>query len=272
MPETAATQPVFYIPHGAGPCFFMDWDPPGTWDRMAGWLRGLPSQLPARPTAILLVTAHWLAAQPSFSSAPRPGMLYDYYGFPPHTYEITYPAPGAPELARQAAGLLRDAGFAPVLDAERGFDHGTCVPLKVAFPEADLPVLQMSLLQSLDAADHLRVGRALAPLRGQGVLIVGSGMSWHNQRAYRDPRSTEPAQRFDDWLVRTLALPQPERDAQLADWAQASGEVGRLAHPVDREEHLLPLHVASGAARASTGCKVFGDEVLSVEISAFRFD
>lgn len=250
----------------------MDWDPPGTWDRMAAWLRSIPGSLPARPAAILLITAHWLAEQPSMSSSARPGLLFDYNGFPPHTYELTYPAPGAPALAQQARDLLEQAGFSPMLDPERGYDHGTFIPLKVAFPKADVPVLQMSLLQSLDPAEHLRMGQALAPLRRQGVLIVGSGMSWHNQRAYRDARSTAPAQAFYAWLVDALARPAAERNALLADWAHASGDVGRLAHPPGREEHLLPLHVAAGAAGASAGRKVFGDNVMSVEISAFRFD
>lgn len=271
MPATATPMPTLYLPHGAGPCFFMDWDPPGTWDRMARWLRSIPSSLPARPAAILLVTAHWLAEQPSMSSAAQPGMLFDYYGFPPHTYELSYPAPGAPALAQQVHGLLQQAGFAPVLDAERGYDHGTFIPLKLAFPQADIPVLQMSLLQNLDAAEHLRLGQALAPLREQGVFIVGSGMSWHNQRAYRDPRSTAPAREFDDWLVDILARPAAERNALLADWARASGPVGRFAHPPGREEHLLPLHVAAGAAGDSMGRKVFGDEVMAVEISGFLF-
>ena len=272
MPATATRMPALYIPHGAGPCFFMDWDPPGTWDRMADWLRGIPASLPARPTAIVVVTAHWRAARPSLSSAAQPDLLFDYGGFPQHTYALSYPAPGAPALAQQVHELLARAGFEPMLDGARGYDHGTFVPLKVAFPKADIPVLQMSLLQSLDAAAHLRMGRALAPLREQGVLILGSGMSWHNQRAYGDADSTRTARRFDDWLVATLARPAPERDALLADWDNASGSTGRFAHPPGREEHLLPLHVVAGAAPSSVGRKVFGDEVMNVQISAFRFD
>ena len=149
---TPTRMPTLYIPHGAGPCFFMDWNPPDTWARTAAFLRGIPDSLPAAPTAILLVTAHWLAPQPSLGSAAQPGLLFDYHGFPPHTYELSYPAPGAPALARRAAALLTDAGFAPRLDDARGYDHGSFIPLKLAFPAADVPVLQMSLLRSLDAA------------------------------------------------------------------------------------------------------------------------
>ncbi|GAB2728180.1 class III extradiol ring-cleavage dioxygenase [Melaminivora jejuensis] len=265
-------QPVLFIPHGAGPCFFMDWSPPDAWDRTAAWLRGIPASLPARPAAIVLVTAHWLEAQPTLGSAAQPALLFDYHGFPPHTYELTYPAPGAPQLARQASALLAQAGFAPQLDERRGLDHGSFIPLKVAFPEADIPVLQMSLLSSLDAAEHLRLGQALQPLRDAGALIIGSGMSYHNMRGYGDPRSTPASSAFDHWLAETVALPEAQRHARLADWAAASAPAGRLAHPAGREEHLLPLLVAAGAAGASPGARVFTDRVLQVDISAFRFD
>ena len=263
--------PALYIPHGAGPCFFMDWNPPGTWDKMAAFLRSIPARLPAAPQAIVLVTAHWQAAQPSMSSAAQPGMLFDYYGFPPHTYELTYPAPGAPALAERVSGLLAGAGFAPVQDAERGYDHGTFIPLKVAFPDAQVPVLQLSLLSSLDAADHVRLGQALAPLRDEGVLIIGSGMSYHNMRGYGDPRSTQIAAEFDHWLTETLALPAPERAQRLANWATASGPAGRLSHPPRAEEHLLPLHVVAGAAGDGVGRQVFTDRVMAVDISAYEF-
>lgn len=268
----ASRMPTFFVPHGAGPCFFMEWHPADTWDRMADFLRSIPGSLPEKPQAIVLVTAHWQEQQPSMSSAAQPGMIYDYQGFPAHTYELKYPAPGAPELAGQVSVLLKQAGFAPVQNPERGYDHGTFIPLKVAFPDADIPVLQLSLLESLNAADHIRLGQTLEPLRDEGVLIIGSGMSYHNMRGYGSRRSTPIAAAFDAWLTETVALPQAERNARLADWALASGPAGRESHPNYREEHLLPLHVAAGAAGAGAGRKVFTDEVLSVAISAFRFD
>jgi len=273
MPTAAHPRmPTLFIPHGAGPCFFMDWNPPHAWNRTAAFLRAIPDSLPAPPTAIVLVTAHWLAPQPSLGSAAQPGLLFDYHGFPPHTYALSYPAPGAPALAERAADLLAAAGFAPRLDGERGYDHGCFIPLKVAFPAADVPVLQLSLLASLDAAEHLRLGRALAPLRDEGVLIIGSGMSYHHMRGYGDPRSTPVAAEFDRWLDETVALPPAERQARLADWARASGPAGRLCHPPRAEEHLLPLHVAAGAAGDGAGRCVFTDRVMAVDISAFRFD
>ena len=268
----SARMPAFYIPHGAGPCFFMDWNPPDAWDRTAAFLRGIPASLPARPTAIVLVTAHWLAPQVTLTGSAQPGMLFDYYGFPPHTYELRYPAPGAPTLAERARALLAGAGIAATVDTERGYDHGTFIPLLVAFPDADVPVLQVSLLGSLNAQAHLDYGRALAPLRGEGALIIGSGMSYHNMRGYGDPRSTPISDEFDRWLTDTLARPAAERNARLAAWDTAAGPAGRLCHPPRAEEHLLPLHVVAGAAGDGVGRKVFSDQVLRTTISAFRFD
>jgi aromatic ring-opening dioxygenase catalytic subunit (LigB family) len=273
-PATAvgARQPTLFVPHGAGPCFFMDWNPLHAWDATAAFLRGIPASLPAPPRAILLVSGHWLAPQPTLTAAAQPGLIYDYGGFPPHTYQLRYDAPGAPALAARVQQLLAAAGQPATLDAQRGWDHGVFIPLKVAFPDAGVPVVQLSLLRSLDAAAHVAMGRALAPLRDEGVLIVGSGMSYHNMRGYGDPRSTPVSAAFDRWLADTVALPQPERDARLADWASASGPAGRLSHPPRAEEHLLPLHVVAGAAGDGVGRRVFTDEVMAAVLSAFRFD
>lgn len=272
MTAAAPRMPAFYIPHGAGPCFFMDWNPPDAWDKTAAFLRGMPASLPARPAAIVLVTAHWLAPQVMLTGSAQPGMLFDYHGFPPHTYELRYPAPGAPALAERARGLLADAGIAAAVDTQRGYDHGTFIPLMVAFPAADVPVLQVSLLGSLDAQAHIGYGRALAPLRDEGVLVIGSGMSYHNMRGYGDPRSTPVSAEFDRWLTDTVALPAAERNARLAAWDTAAGPAGRLCHPPRAEEHLLPLHVVAGAAGNGVGRKVFSDQVLRTTLSAFRFD
>lgn len=264
--------PVYYIPHGAGPCFFMDWDPPGEWDRTAAFLKGIAAQLPARPSAIAMVTAHWQAEAPAICALERPPLLFDYGGFPPETYALQYPAPGAPELAQQAARLLQEAGFAPTLDRSRGLDHGSFIPLMLMFPEADIPVLQLSVLASQDPAAHLQQGAALAPLREQGVLIVGSGMSWHNMRGFGDPRMAASSTRFADWLERVVGLSAETRHDALANWQEGSGADGQLAQPSGRQEHLMPLHVAAGAAGSGLGREVFRDQVLGVEVCAFRFD
>lgn len=264
-----AELPTLFIPHGGGPCFFMDWDPPDTWQRVADWLRRLPDCAGTRPDALLVISAHWEAPIATVTSGARPTLIYDYYGFPESTYRIEWPAPGEPALAARVRGLLSAAGIANDEDAGRGFDHGVFIPLKVAIPEADIPVVQLSLVQGLDPAAHLAIGRALAPLRRDGVLIVGSGMSYHNMQRFRfqggspDPDSV----RFDAWLGETVALPQAERDDRLVAWTQAPG--ARAAHP--REEHLLPLHVAAGAAGPDAGARVLRDTVMASAQSAFRF-
>ncbi|MBB3174436.1 aromatic ring-opening dioxygenase catalytic subunit (LigB family) [Endobacter medicaginis] len=202
----------------------------------------------------------------ALTGSETPPLIYDYYGFPAHTYRLTYPAPGAPALAARAAALLGEAGFAASIDPSRGLDHGAFVPLKLAFPEADIPLVEMSLDRSRDPLLHLRAGQALAPLRDEGVLIIGSGMSFHNMRGYGDPRSTTPSEAFDAWLTETATLSGPERAERLARWTQAPS--ARFAHP--EEEHLLPLMVAAGASE-QPGQRIFHDLILETAISAFRF-
>ena len=267
MPRMSTRQPTFYVPHGGGPCFFMD-DPQGTWTGMARFLRELPAQLPERPKAILIVSGHWETRGGfALTSQARPPLVYDYYGFPPHTYQLRYDAPGAPERAARTRDLLAAAGFPAALDAERGLDHGVFVPLKVVYPEADVPVVELSLERSLDPAQHLAVGRALAPLRDEGVLLIGAGMSFHNLRALGDPRAQTPSIAFDDWLGKAIALPAADRASALPAWESAPA--ARICHP--REEHLMPLMVAAGAAEGA-GQRVYRELVLQVAVSGYRFD
>jgi aromatic ring-opening dioxygenase catalytic subunit (LigB family) len=259
------TQPSLYIPHGGGPCFFMD-DPSGQWTPLADYLRALPASLPEKPKAILLISGHWETEGFCFTGAERHPLLFDYYGFPEHTYQLRYDAPGDPALAERAAALLSEAGFRAGVDRERGWDHGVFIPLKVAFPDADVPIVEMSLDQSLDPALHIAAGRALAPLRDEGVLIVGSGMSFHNMRAYGDPRALPFSQAFDSWLTQAATAAPPARAEALAQWADAPA--GRTSHP--REEHLVPLMVAAGASDAP-GTHDFGGAVMGTQISGYRF-
>jgi aromatic ring-opening dioxygenase catalytic subunit (LigB family) len=219
-------------------------DPRGTWTGMESYLRGLPASLPEPPRAILVVSGHWEAPAFAFTGASsHPGLIFDYYGFPPETYQLSWPAPGAAWLAERGAELVRAAGLPAAIDPERGFDHGVFVPLKVAFPGADVPVVQMALHASLDPALHLAAGEALAPLREEGVLVLGSGMSFHNLRAMGDPRVGEPSQQFDRWLADAAASARRSRGP-----ARAMG-AGSVRAPVpSREEHLLPLMVAAGAS------------------------
>ena len=263
-------QPTIYLPHGGGPCFFMAWTmgPPDTWDRMAEWLRAIPGSLLETPSALLVISAHWEQPVATVTSAAQPPLLYDYYGFPPQTYALTWGAPGSPDLAARVRSLLGAAGIESASDAARGFDHGVFIPLKVAYPEPRIPTVQLSLRAGLDPAEHLAIGRALAPLRAENVLIVGSGMSYHNMRGFMDPRTRDVSAVFDDWLVAAIGQPRRERDEALVHWAR--GPSARQCHP--REEHLLPLMVAAGAAGDDRGERVFRDEVMGAVVSAIRFE
>jgi aromatic ring-opening dioxygenase catalytic subunit (LigB family) len=272
-PFTVATRlPTLFIPHGGGPCFFMD-SPPGdphAWDALAGYLRGIASSIGARPRAILVISAHWETARPTVASNERPALLFDYHGFPEHTYRLKYPAPGSPELAARVRELLAAAGIDSDEDSARGFDHGVFVPFLLAFPDADIPIVPLSLRADLDPAAHLAIGRALAPLRDEGVLIVGSGMSYHNLREFWStrPADVEAAERFDAWLAAAVENAEStHRDAALVSWTQAPG--ARPAHP--RAEHLLPLMVAAGAGGADIGRRTYSDRIFGKAVSAFQF-
>jgi aromatic ring-opening dioxygenase catalytic subunit (LigB family) len=267
--STGARMPTWFIPHGGGPCFFMDWSPPDAWHRMADFLKNLASTLPRSPQAIVMVSAHWLAPRFMVSSASQPELIYDYYGFPPHTYELTYPAPGAPALADQIVKTLNAAGIASTSDPQRGFDHGMFIPLKLIFPQANIPVVQLSLHNALDPAQHLAVGQALEALRDQDVLIIGSGMSFHNMRAYGNPQYGPVSDAFDDWLTKAVESTPQERDRLLTEWDLAPG--ARQCHPPRAEEHLIPLMAVAGAAGQDTGRKVFSDRVMETTLSAFSF-
>ena len=225
-------------------------------------------QLPSSPPrALLVISAHWEAEVPTLMTSPNPPMLYDYYGFPPAAYEIRWPAPGAPWLGARVQTLLAEADIPSEVDDQRGFDHGTFVPLGRSFPRADVPTVQLSLKRGLDPELHLAVGRALAPLRDEGVFIIGSGMSYHNMRGFGAPQSDAEARAFDAWLRETIALPRDERDQRLIAWESAPN--ARRVHP--REEHLLPLMVVAGAAGDDRGSVPFSGKVFGKAISAAHF-
>ena len=246
----------------------MDWNPPDAWHNTAAFLRSIAGELESQPKAIVIVSGHWEAPEFCVTGAVKPPLIYDYGGFPPHTYQLRYDAPGDPPLAALIVSLLTGAGFKADADASRGWDHGVFIPLKVMFPNAEIPVVQVSLKQGLEPDTHTKMGQALAPLRDQGVLLIGSGMSFHNMRGYGDPRFGPISDQFDDWLSSAVSMQEPERGNALAAWAEAPA--GRLSHP--REEHLAPLFVVAGAAPEGSGRKVFSDRILETTISAYRFD
>lgn len=202
-------------------------------------------------------------------SGAKPALLFDYSGFPDESYHLRYSAPGAPDIARKALGLLSASGIAVREDSQRGFDHGMFIPLTLMYPNADTPCLQVSLLKSMDPQDHIALGQALAPLRDEGVMILGSGSSFHNMNAFRDgPQSLQRCQAFDNWLQDSCCdSDTQESNSRLAFWEGAPE--ARYAHP--REEHLLPLHVCFGAAMAAGQAaeRAFNGDMMGYRMSAF---
>lgn len=270
------TQPAVFIPHGGGPCFFLNEDGscPPAWIVMRDYLAQLVDALPERPRAILLISAHWIEPRFTVHTGERPELLFDYYGFPAHTYDLRWDAPGAPDLARRAATLLKAAGLDTGEESVRGWDHGVFIPMKVALPAADIPVAQLSLCAprtgvDFDAALHIEAGKALAPLRDENILIVGSGMSFHNLRLIHAPIEQISAE-FDAALADAATDPDPKRrHMRLGRWAEMPH--ARTAHPPSGEDHLIPLMMVAGAGGDDPGLCDFRGEALGWTISAYRY-
>jgi aromatic ring-opening dioxygenase catalytic subunit (LigB family) len=265
---SAERLPVVFLPHGGGPWPFVDLGIGSKAEQaeLATYLRSVAHVPKSPPKALLVISAHWEEAVPTLMTSAHPPLLFDYYGFPPESYELTWPAPGEPVLAQRVRQLLGAAGFESAENRERGFDHGAFVPLKLAYPEANVPTLQLSLIRGLDPKQHLALGRALAPLRDEGVFIIGSGMTYHNLRAF-GPQSSKVAESFDAWLRESALLPEAERAQRLSDWASAPA--ARSAHP--REEHLLPLMVIAGAAGADRATLPYNGQIMGLRLSAYHY-
>jgi aromatic ring-opening dioxygenase catalytic subunit (LigB family) len=265
---TTPRLPTYFISHGGGPWPWMKAEMGNTYAKLEAALADMPRQIGRKPAAVLMLSAHWEAPAFTVQATAQPGMVYDYGGFPPHTYQVHYRSPGAPAVAQRVQALLQAAGLPVAVDAERGYDHGMFSPMQAIYPQADVPVLQLSLKRGLDPAEHLALGRALAPLRDEDVLIVGSGLSYHNLRAF-GPQAAAPSKAFDDWLWQTLGRASAQRSQALVDWEQAPA--ARIAHP--REEHLIPLMVAVGAAEGEQAARVYheSDFVGGLSVSSYRF-
>lgn len=259
--------PTYFISHGGGPWPWIP-DMRRSFRVLEDSLARMPSELDQIPKAILMISGHWEGDAFAVMSSPNPPMVYDYSGFPPHTYEITYPAPGAPELAERTADLIRNAGLPTRLDAEQGFDHGTFAPLAIMYPEAQMPVFQVSMRRSYDPEEHFALGRALAPLRDEGVLIVGSGLSYHNLRLM-GPEAKVPSTEFDTWLNEVMLQDPDSRYQSLLDWEQAP--YARVCHK--QEDHFVPLFTALGAAQTEPATQTYHEENIfgGVTASSFRF-
>ncbi|MGE5236773.1 MAG: DODA-type extradiol aromatic ring-opening family dioxygenase [Acidobacteriota bacterium] len=235
--------PSVFVSHGA-PTLLLDACP------AREFLAGLGREL-GRPRAVLCVSAHWEASRPALTTAARPATIHDFSGFPRELYDITYPAPGDPELARRAAELLDAAGLAAAADSRRGLDHGAWVPLALVFPAADVPTVQLSVQTALGPRHHLELGRALAPLREEGVLLLGSGGATHNLLEFGGQRLDEKApahvRAFEEWLCATV---ERGDDQALVDYRRTGPEAPRI-HPT--AEHFLPLLVPAGAGHGGGG-------------------
>jgi 4,5-DOPA dioxygenase extradiol len=258
---------IVYFSHGGGPLPILG---DSSHKSMVAFMRQLPSRL-KRPGAILVISAHWEEGNATLLGAQTPAMFYDYYGFPDEAYEITYPAPGSPDMANRIAELLNQNHIAAHIDPQRGFDHGLFIPLKLMYPQADIPALQLSLLRGLDPAAHLDLGRALRPLMYENILVIGSGFSFHNMQAFSWHGKNIPDSANDDfqnWLIEVCTGPisQSEREQRLIDWQKAPS--ARYCHP--REEHLLPLHVCMGMTNRGATV-IFDDYILGKRGVAFMW-
>ena len=260
--------PTYFISHGGGPWPYME-EFRKKFRVLEESLKDIPRQIGVVPKAVLVISGHWEEDEFSVMASPHPPMVYDYSGFPEHTYRVKYAAPGSPQLAQRVRSLIEAAGMPARLDSQRGFDHGTFTPLVIMYPEASVPVVELSMKSGYDPAIHIALGQALAPLRDEGVLIIGSGLSYHNLRQF-GPGARQISKTFDDWLQQTLvASTANEREARLLTWTTAPA--ARLAHP--QEDHLIPLMVAVGAAKTEAATVVYHEEDLlgGVTASSFRF-
>jgi 4,5-DOPA dioxygenase extradiol len=256
---------IVYFSHGGGPLPILG---DAGHIKMVDFMKRLPSQL-VKPDAILVISAHWEESAATLLGAQNPEMFYDYYGFPDKAYEITYQAPGSPELANRISGLINSNNIPARIDLERGFDHGLFIPLKLMYPKADIPSLQLSLLRGLNPAAHISLGKALRELMNENILVIGSGFSFHNMGAFQwgGLGGSDPANdAFQNWLIEVCTGPilQSEREQNLIEWEKAPS--ARYCHP--REEHLLPLHVCLGMANKPAKL-VFDDQILGKRGVAF---
>jgi aromatic ring-opening dioxygenase catalytic subunit (LigB family) len=258
--------PTYYLSHGGGP---WPWIP-----EMREYFSALEVALKQtiidhgeKPDAILMISGHWEENEVTVQGAEKPSMIYDYYGFPPHTYEITYDAPGAPAVAARTLELLQNAGIKSSIHPTRGFDHGLYAPMEVMYPEANMPIFQVSMLHSYDPMEHIKIGRALAPLREENIMIVGSGLSFHNLRIAQGAGRI-PSAEFDAWLFDAMSAEPEDREKQLCQWENAPS--ARICHP--QADHLVPLFVALGAAENEKATRIFNNVgPTGITVSNYRF-
>jgi len=236
-----------FLSHGGGPLPILGDE---AHHEMIDALKDISTKI-EKPSAIIVISAHWEEETVSITSGANPALIYDYYGFPKESYDITYPCTGHPELAQQAHQVFNKAGITSQLDDQRGFDHGLFIPLKLMYPNADIPCIQVSLNHNLNPSDHIEMGKALASIDMDNLFIIGSGFSFHNRKEFFEAPNDESKQKneaFEQWLIETCSnkdLNEKEREQRLINWEQAPH--ARYCHP--REEHLLPLYVCYGVTQ-----------------------
>jgi aromatic ring-opening dioxygenase catalytic subunit (LigB family) len=260
---------ALFLSHGGGPLPLLGDDAHA---EMVSCLKEI-AQTIARPSAIIVVSAHWEARIATVTSGSSPSLIYDYSGFPPESYEIQYPCLGNPLLASSITKQLEKAGINTNSDSARGFDHGLYIPLKIMYPEADIPCVQLSLIKDLDPLAHIKIGGALQDLADPSILLIGSGFSFHNMKAFFTPETVDSKnanKSFEHWLLDTCSsqnISEEERTKRLVNWEAAP--FARYCHP--REEHLLPLQVCYGfAATACTkSCEL---QILNKQSSMYLWE
>ena len=272
MEQKSNKLPVFYIPHGGGPWHVMNdafGDPVG-YGKLKEYLENFGQQYSQKIKAILVISAHWEEDIPTVHYGSKLPLLYDYYGFPESTYHLDWPASGNPELAERIENLIKASGFTTKREYKRGFDHGTFVPFMIAFPKPEIPVIQLSLVKTLDPETHIKLGKALESLRNEKMLIFGSGMSYHNMRGFMlgGTSALENSEKFDYWLSNTvLNSNSNERNFALMNWKKAPAAL--KCHP--RSEHLVPLFVIAGAAGNDSGLIDYTGTLMGVKVSGYKF-
>ena len=266
MPTSTNKAQMVFFSHGGGPLPILG--EPGH-RAMVNFMKQLPTRL-SKPDMVLAISAHWEEATAAITSAEAPKLFYDYYGFPQEAYEITYPVPGSPEFATRIAEMLHTENIPTRLDPERGYDHGVFIPLKLMYPQANIPTVQLSLISGLNPAAHIAIGKALRPLLSENILIIASGSSFHNFNVFRGQSAVSPNplnDAFQNWLIETCvdpSLTQAQREQRLVEWEKAPS--ARFCHP--REEHLIPLHVCFGMSETPAQV-IFDDRILGLRNVAF---
>lgn len=266
--STEIIAPIIYLSHGAGPMPLLGNKGYGN-EHLVPFLTSISELIP-EPSAILMISAHWEAAQASITSGDQPKMIYDYSGFPEQAYDLQYPVSGHPQLSQEIHNLVKNNGIEVKLEQQRGFDHGVYVPLKLIYPKAHIPCIQLSLIKGLEPAEHIALGKSLAELRKKNVLIIGSGMSFHNLNVFFRPEKDtyQKSNAFDQWLIDTCtndSISRAEKEQRLNAWKKAP--YAQYCHP--REEHLLPLHVCFGAASKDTPTAkvIFNEEFMGAKVT-----